>query len=327
MPNERLQRLRQQVLTQIDIKVLAAVLAVVIFYGVRGVISNTMVLHLPVELDVDDAQVAILSLEPSTVRVTLRGALSELRQLVEEDMSITLRPRSINATGIALEPVNARHVRGRGTLQVVNIDPNQVRVTYDRQDTRVFTVAPPVLLGKPGRGRAEVEFDPREVRVRGAERHLDQLQAAYLQLQTEPVDVDGRMQSFTRRLRVLSPEEDWLAEITPREINARVNIVLETITREIEFVPVQVMQSAGDLEPYSLTPTNVTVWVSGRPEVVQRLEPRQLTVFVDVRELSPPAGGEATLRIFIPPGLGLETATVEPRQVSVKRMRREPPDA
>lgn len=320
MKSERLQRLRSSVSNQIDIKILAAILAVVIFFGVRGVISNTIVLNVPVELDVDDEAVAILSLEPPTVRVTLRGAMSELRQLLEDDIAVRLRPRSIDATGITVEPVHARHVRGRGAAQVVNIDPHLVRVSYDRQDTRIFPVAPPVLLGSPVRGRPEVEYEPREVRVRGAVRHLDQLQTEHLQLQTEPIDLEGRMQSFSRRVQVLAPnEEPWLAEIIPPEVIARVNIVLETITREIDGMPVTVLDEPLSHDRFLLVPTNATVRVSGRPEAIQRLNPDQLTLFVDGRALAGNQSGELPLRIFIPQGLGFETATVEPRTVRVQR--------
>lgn len=319
MTHDLSQRVRRAILHQPGIKIFALVLAVVIFYGVRGIISNTVVYTIPVELDMDDVDIAILDLEPASVRVTLRGAISELRQLAEDDISVVVRPRSTDPTGEVYLPIRARHVRGRGGARVANLEPHSVRVAYDRQDTRIFPVAEPLVLGKPARGRVEIDYEPREVQVRGAVRHLDWLGTEQLQLHTEPVDVEGRMQSFSRRVRVVPPDETWLGEITPGEITVRVNIVLETVTREIGEMPVAVAVSPGVGGHVSLAPSNATIRVSGRADAVNRLAPEKLTVFVDARELGMDRAAELPLQIFVPQGLGLETVTVEPRSVRVSR--------
>lgn len=318
MKSEWKERGKEWVTANLGLKLLSVVLALVFFYTVRNTIGNVQTLSVPVELDLANKNLAVLRVDPLTVRVTFRGALSELRLLQESDLAVTVRPESKSAAGWETIPIKPRDIRGRRG-RVISIEPSSVTVTYDQQVERELPVAEPTISGKPLRGRIEVEYTPKTVRVRGAELQLDQLIKDHVFLQTEPVDVEGRVQSFTRQVRVLPPGDIWLSGITPPEITVKVNIVTETKAREVENVPILFRPPPTASPAWRLEPSNAVVRVIGRPDAVQRLSKTDVKLFAEVSDLPPGGKAEAPLRVYLPPGMAFESVTVEPRSVTLIR--------
>ena len=253
-------------LTDVRWKIFALVVAVIVFYTVRSRISDTVTLSIPVEAEKEPG-LAVLKAEPFSVRVTFRGAYADLQQLGLREMRILLRPKANASDGAESELVRVRagDVRGRPAgARVVDIEPESVRLTFDRQDEMLLPVAPPPVEGKPLRGRVELDYSPREVLVKGARRQLQEWKAADFHLQTQPVDVDGCVQSFTKNVAIATPGAAWQVEIGAREVSVKVNISTEQSTRELRDVPVLIAAPASRTGAWQALPPTVQVRLTGR---------------------------------------------------------------
>jgi hypothetical protein len=293
----------------------SAAVAVTVFFTVREAISYTETRTIAVEVE-RESGLALMAVRPPAVQVTFRGSLNELRQLDRRAPRLIVRaPRSGPGGGTERLRLRPRHLRGVAGLRVAALEPSVVEITFDHQGEREFPVAPPPLEGKPLRGRAVVaEHAPRTARVRGARLQLDQLHERGVVLQTEPVNVDGRVQGFTRQVRILPPAEAWMPEIVPAEVTVKIEIVPDTASREFAGLPVRIdMPAAAPAGPCKVDPAVVTVRLSGWAEVLRDIPADALRVYAEW----PPAGDPTNpvpLRVLLPPGLAaaVEDAVVIP---------------
>ncbi|MDD5706092.1 MAG: hypothetical protein PHR35_09210 [Kiritimatiellae bacterium] len=287
--------------------------AVVVYFTVRENISYTDTRTVAVTVDHEDG-LALTAIRPASVRVTFRGSLNELRQLDRRDPRFVLRPpRAGAAGGTEHKELRQRHLRGASGLRIVMIDPPVVEITFDHQGEREFAIAPPVLQGRPLRGRAEVDYTPRTAIVRGARLQLDRLHGAGISLQPEPVNVEGRVQSFTQRVAIMPPEDAWQPEIVPAEILVRIDIIPESAQREFDGVPVRLALPTRPSPGGTIVaaPPLVKVRLTGLSETLQGLTTNDLRVYADGDDTAV----EVPLRVFLPAGIALDSAVTDPPSV------------
>lgn len=320
MPREPLSGgLTRRMLSDWPWKILALFLSAVIYLMVRSRISHVQTVSVPVSVECEPG-IAVLTVEPLSIQVTFRGDAAAIQQLSARDLKAVVRPHDLARGGMERVSVSARDIRGRGALRVVDLDPQVVLVTYDRQGQVLFPVAEPVVEGKPLRGRVQIEYSPRAAMVTGARRHLDLSFTNGVQLQTEPVDVEGRVQGFTRRLRILPPDGVWMTAIQPPEVTARINIVADRSTSELRDVPVLVAQPPGDLTLWQADPPLVNIRLSARAEIIQGLRPELVRAFVDARAAVSVSSNGLPVFVYIPPEVAVDAADAEPRQVRLRRV-------
>lgn len=301
-------------------KLAALLMAVIVFYTVRNTISHTETLSVQVEVDRDPG-LAVLKAEPFSVRVTFRGAYADLQQLNSRPPTLLLHPKATAANGQERVRVRAGDIHGRpGGTRVVAMEPETVLLTFDRQAEMLLPLADPPVEGKPLRGRVELEYAPHEVLVKGARRQLEELKAAGFHLQTEPINVEGCVQSFTKTVRIATPGAAWQAEITPGEVAVKVNIITEQSTREIRDVPVLVAASpASRRGSWLVDPATVQVRLTGRAEMVQAVAPESLLVMVDGRRVSLDEPGMVPVQVLLPSDVQVDVVASDPPAVFVIR--------
>lgn len=319
MSKDQISVLWHHLMTDWPWKAMALFVATIIYLMVRSRISHVQTVTVPVEVEREPG-IAVLTVEPLSVQVTFRGAAANIQQLSTRDLKAIVRPHVTAHDGVERVPVSGHNIHGRGTLRIVDLDPQFVRITYDRQGQVAFPVAEPLIEGKPLRGRVQVEFSPRTAVVTGARRHLDQSITNGVQLQTEPVDVEGRVQGFTKRLRILPPDGVWLTQIQPPEVTAKINIVADRSTSELRDIPVLVAQPPGDLTLWIAEPPIVNIRLSARAEIIQNLRPEHVRAFIDARGAASATTNGLPVFVYIPPEVAVDTAETSPRQVQLRRV-------
>jgi YbbR domain-containing protein len=172
-------------------------------------------------------------------------------------------------------------------------------------------VLKPVTVGLPFTGHVELDFSPKTATLTGPGRRLSGVDTVV----TEPVDVDGRVASFSKLVRVLPPSDTWVSQVEPSEITVQVRIVTDTVSREWERVPVSLITEAGQMNPFRVEPSTVTVIGTGRPEVVGKIEITAMKSFVDCRKLSPGLSYEMPVEIVCP---SAENVRFEVRPATIK---------
>ncbi|MBQ9431276.1 MAG: hypothetical protein IJU44_06965 [Kiritimatiellae bacterium] len=270
-------------------KLVSLLLALMIYFSIRSDISHVRVVYFPVEQDRvdtgtgDKEHAVVESIDPPSVRVLLRGPYEEVTQLSESDLLCQIRPRQkkANEDTVAVK-VRTSNLKGfNRRLRVVAIEPSQVQVRFDVPMRLEVPVATPVTAGR-ARGRVQLVYDQTNVVVMGSRRLLSPLENAKFQLQMEPINVEGRAQTFSVRAKLLPPSEVPNAKLDPPDIMVTAKIINENTTATVNQVPVIVMGKSGSAASvWRVEPPAVDIEVSGRSETIAEIKPGDLVVTVN----------------------------------------------
>ena len=293
------------------LKLLAILLGLLTYYLIRGATSFEVPYNLPVVVNVG-AGIAVLDQTPRTVDVTFRGAQESLRRLDQKQMRVVIRPTADSPAGSETVTISPRNIEGAREVRAVSIRPSRVTVSFDREIQKQVSVIKPKAVGRPLLGKVEVAYEPRAVTLRGPKRRL----ADVTSVSTEPVDVEGRMESFEKPVRVLSPGSSWVSEIDPPEVLVKVSIVMDTVDRLFTNVTVWAVTEPAAEVDVRFEPATVNVVLHGREEQIGGLAPDTVQAFVNCVGLGKSATYELPVQVHLPPETDVST-TVEPKTVQV----------
>ncbi len=292
------------------LKIVALLLGAASYLAIRGATGFEVLYRVPVEVLVEPG-IAILDQDNRSVDVTFRGSQEDLRRLDQRQLKVVIKPRATDAAGSENVRLDPRNVEGRQGMAVAGIWPAAVKLTFDHEARKTVAVLKPVTVGSPFTGHVELDYTPKTATLTGPGRRLSGVDT----LVTEPVDVDGRVASFSKRLRVLPPSDTWASQVEPPEITVQVRIVTDTVSREWKPVPVSLITEAGQLSSFRVEPSTVTVIGTGKPEVVEKIEIEVMRSFVDCRKLSPGLSYEIPVEIVCP---SAESVRFEVRPATIK---------
>ena len=150
-----------------------------------------------------DVPEGFVILEPiDRVKVTVRGAASTVRILnpFQVDLYVELPDATKGTLSVNLTP---DQVALADDLEVLSIEPNQITLTLDTEETGMLPVDPE-LIGEPAAGAVaqQPSVDPPLVVVRGPSSRLALLQS----LSTTPVRLDGHALDFFEQAVVVSKD-------------------------------------------------------------------------------------------------------------------------
>lgn len=295
-----------------ELKILAIVLAVMSFYAIRRATSSEKTYEIPLEVRVaEDSQVAVLD-APSTVSVMVRGSHEDLLRLDATQLRAVVYPKASDPSGSEVLGIAPKNIEGARSVRVVQIDPAVVTVNFDTEVALTFSVARPEVRGTPLVGKAEIEYEPKTVLVRGPKKRLQGKSV----VKTKWIDVEGRGQSFSQRVEVLPPENTRVSAITPSEVTVKVNIAWETISREWSNVVVNAVMPAGTIRPMLFEPATVDVSLHGRPELIKGLADNMVRAIVHCPTSPPAVGITLPVCLHLPVGMDV-TVTLRPDTVNV----------
>ena len=303
--------LRNLVVRNWHMKVLSLVLAALTYYAIRNATSLELPYDLPVRVEVEKG-IAVLDQDPRAVEVTFRGSQEDLLRLEPAKLRVAIKMQAELVTGPETVAISPDDVKGASGVRVVKLKPDSVSVTFDRETQKQLQVAKPQIIGKPLMGHVELDYEPKTVSVRGSKLRLQDKQL----LETEPVDVDGRVESFSKELRVLPPKDMGDAKIEPPVVLAKLNIVTESETREWTNVIVRAIMKPGEIRDVFIEPQTVTVTVQGRSELLAELSVDMVDAFVDCAGLDPSGTYELPVCIYLPKRLDV-ISSVSPGTVKV----------
>jgi YbbR domain-containing protein len=306
------------------LKALAVVAAALTYYAIRTETGHEVEYEVPVIVKMEPG-VAIREQNPMAVRVRFRGSQEDLLRLDHRKLQVWVNPTDEDRKNLEVSvPVKPGDVRGAEHVQTLRVEPPAVSLSFDREIGTTAVVAKPKTVGTPLVGKAEVEFEPQTVHLRGPKRRLDELKKdGQIVVQTEPVDVDGRVKSFTRQLRVVPPGDTWVSQIEPSTVTAKVSIVTKSAAREWSDVPVMALVGGGAQRVIVFDPPTVRVTVEGPSEDLDRLAQNAVTVFVDCEALDQSGSYQLPVEVHLDDALSLRTI-VDPPSVKVAFEARQP---
>lgn len=300
-----MERIKTFIRNNWQLKLLATGLAALVVYEIRDATSFEVPYDIPIEVKAGEG-IAILD-QPKTVRVVFRGSQDDLRRLNQNEMAAVVKPRATDPTGSEKIMIRSSDIQGAPGVRKVQIEPHVVTITFDREIEKNVAVSKPQVLGTPLIGKVELDYQPRSVKIRGSYLRLMNKE----EIGTEPVDVDGRVESFTKRVKIL---DKWVTRVEPAEVTVNVNIVTELITREWTNVTVRGILAPGSAGEIRFDPPAVRVGLKGRAKEIDKVASNAVMAFVDCTGIGPGVVTNLPVSVHIPVGADVD-ASVEPAAV------------
>ncbi len=274
------------------LKVLALGLAALLWMVVSGEATVERGLPVPLELQQFPPTLELSTPPPSTVDVRVRGGSSALGRLQPSDIVAFLDLHGTQA-GQRLFPITPDQVRVPFGIEIVQITPPTIALTFERSATKLVPVVP-AIEGRPAPGFiiAKVTSDPANVEIVGPESSVNRAAAAL----TEQVSVAGA-RARVRAAATVGMLDSTLRLTTTRMATVDVQILPAPLERVVRGLPVHWRQLSPNLVA-QFVPATVDVTIRGTYEALDRLGPDDVRAYVDltrvgIGEYSMPVHGDA----------------------------------
>jgi len=299
--------MREALLNNIRLKVLALVLAIASWYAIHETINYEIIIsNIPVEIKITDGW-AVLRQSSDSARVTFRGSQENIRLIDNKQVKVLLDLRTNSVAGSFDVRLQVYNIKGAHGVRAVRIEPEIIQISTDRESEKTVPIKSRIA-GKPFAGEVEkATCEPAFVLLRGPAQQLAQTEWVY----TEPVDVEGRIESFVKRCRVLPPSNTWTPVIEPSEIQVNVQIAVKNETLELRNIPVEVIVRPSSAFKVETIPDQVNLVLTGKTEDLEEMKKSVPKVFVDCIDLDPSLSYDLPVLVFLPGGKNV-TAAVDP---------------
>ena len=290
----------------LGLKLISLVLAALLWLVVSGEQVGERALRIPLEFTNLPANLELIGDAPDIVDVRVRASSGTVSRITAGDLVAVIDLRSARP-GRRLFHVTADDVRRPTGVEVVQVNPSSVAISFERSATRTVPVVPTVE-GEPAEGFVvgTVTANPPTVEVAGPASSLRQLTEAV----TDPVSVDGAS-GPVEELVTIGVTDPLLRLRTPQ--NARVNIEVLPTPAEwtVSKIAVTVRNAAHNAV---VTPASVTAVVRGPRELMEK-GADAFEAYVDGGGLK---SGQLLLPVRIVAPERVAVVKTEPEQVRVR---------
>jgi len=293
---------------QLWLKVLAVLLASLLWLTVAGehVVERTM--RVPLELRNVPEQIEIVGDPPMTVDVRVRGSSAMLGRMDPGDVVAILDLQGARS-GSRLFHLRTDEVKGPYGVEIAQITPSTVALELEKSGRRSVPVIP-ALDGDPAPGfvTGRSTVTPAMVEVLGPESRLRALTSAT----TEPVSVAGQRASISDVVTIgVSDSALRLAEAQTATV--AVEILPAPVEHDFTGVPIRSRNLGAGLTA-RVQPTVTRVTVRGRRQSLDAMRTEAIDAFVDLAGLGP---GQYNLRVQVDPTQNFGVSSTDPAVVQV----------
>ncbi|MBU0678663.1 MAG: hypothetical protein KJ626_11160 [Verrucomicrobia bacterium] len=297
------------------ILLLSLFLAVVSWYTIREIISfESSLRNVRVIVLVDEGW-AVLDQDPETVAILFRGPQEDIRALTQEKVEVIVDMRGQALDGVATVPLDPSMVNVSGSARAVSFSPDELTLELDREIEKQL----PVKVDMQGRLPVGYELEqvvcqPVSVVVGGPRQKVEKLEV----IRTVPLDLNGRLQSFDRKVSLVPPEGTWDARLAPDRVTVEVKIVERAAEKTFTDVPVQIMLPPGVGALGDAGPQFVEIVIRGRSEDVDMLDMSSVHAFVVCSDLDPSVSYELPVKVFVSGRISVESVSPASVKVTLK---------
>ncbi|HXG57264.1 MAG TPA: CdaR family protein [Vicinamibacterales bacterium] len=290
------------------LKVLALLLASVLWLTVAGehVVERSM--RVPLELRNVPPQLEIVGDPPMTVDVRVRGSSAVLGRMDPGDV-VAILDLDGARSGSRLFHLRADEVKGPYGVEVAQLTPATIALELEKSARRSVPVIAAVE-GDPAPGfvTGRSTVTPPTVEVLGPESRLRDLTSAT----TEPVSVSGQRANVTDVVTIgVLDSALRLAETQTATVS--VEILPAPVEREFSGVPIRWRNLGAGLSA-RVQPSVTRVTVRGRRPALDSIRTETFDAFVDLAGLGP---GQYNLRVQIDPTQNFGVSSTDPDVVHV----------
>jgi YbbR domain-containing protein len=212
--------LRRYIVRDFWLKLLSLLLATGLWLAIQRDPVAEVQLTVPIEFHNFPDNLEIASQDSPQAQVRVRGPERVIRQLRQPDIHVVI---DLSGTRVGERTIDltAQNVREPREVEVVQVVPGQLHMTFDTRMTRQVEVRPRVTgTFASGLRIAQVLADPSVITITGPQHQVESTESAT----TDPIDVSGTVEraSFTTHAYVSDP---LIQVVRPKPI--RVTVIME----------------------------------------------------------------------------------------------------
>lgn len=274
----------------------AAAVLLLVFHDVTQLEERFISVPLEVRASLD---LVPASSYPRQARVRLRGEADQVFSILEEDIVVFIDLSAYDEEGDYRVPVTAeRHgsAEGGDTLEL-DVEPEVIEMTLEGKLLKSVEVVPGTSGFPPsGYELTQILMTPSSVEIEGPRSKVEGL----TQVRTEDIDISGKRESFTERLRLVRP--DPLVSLPGGDIVEVRGIVEEAVVLTT-FEPVTVLVTG--LDPQFRLAQSLpdgAIRVQARQLQVEQTEPEDVQLIIDAGSIREPGNIRLPVRPVVPEG-------------------------
>lgn len=293
-------------LRHVGLKLVSIALAALLWLIVAGEQIVERALRIPLEFTNVPALLEPVGEPPNVIDIRVRASSGRLSRIAAGEVVAVVDLRGARP-GQRLFHLSASDVRAPFGVEVVQVAPSSLYMSFERSATKAVPVVP-VVEGDPAPGYevATRTAEPATVEIVGPQSAVAAMTTAI----TEPLSISGASAPVAEMMTVgVSDPNVRVKSAAP--VRVTVNIRPAQLQWAVQGVPVRVVNGIGRV---TVAPAAVTVHLRG-PRDAMGADAKSLDASVDVNGLKP---GDYALpvRIVLPPRVGW--TRIEPAEVQVR---------
>ena len=281
------------------IKILSIAAAVLLFLFNQMATLEERFLSVPLEIRTGEQYIPAENY-PHTVRVTLRGRSEEINLVLEDDIKVIADFSEYDQEGHYTVPIR---VVKQGSLTHIDplelqVEPKKLSLKIEKKLSKSVKVEP-LLEGYPAKGYELSQYflTPSSVEIEGLESTIEDLKA----VETEPIELDGRKEDFTLRLRLKRP--DQFSSFPGGDTVEFFGIVQEkTILKTVENIDLIALDLSNELL-VSGVPGDTQLTVQGNQLMLEKVDTEDFMLTFDCSGIEEPGIYELKVTPDVPQGV------------------------
>jgi YbbR domain-containing protein len=215
--------LRRYVFNNLGLKLISLALAVGLWLAVARDPVAEVAVEVAIEFHNFPQNLEISSENIPRAQIRLRGPERVIRHLQPSDVYADIDLSSLRP-GERTFDLTAQQIHEPSELEVVQVVPSQIHLSFDARLTRQVPVQPRVVgTFATGYGIERVVVDPPVISISGPRKHVEAVESAI----TDPIDVSGAMSQVTvRRHPYVSDPLIQVASTDP----VRVTVIMQKVS-------------------------------------------------------------------------------------------------
>ena len=304
------------------ILLLSLAVATLAWFGIRALTGfSSLVREVPVSFQPPSGWI-VLDSDVKTVDISFLGTRESQRFLSRDLVKVNVDLRNHADTAPFRHAFSASDVNALGAATIDYIRPDSVTVRMDRQVAKQVPVRMETQNMLPdGYEQQAPVITPATVQLTGPESQLRLVES----VSTQPVDLDGRVRTFTRRGQrlVLPGGSGSLVRADPATVTLELPIVERFSTLQFDALPIDILSPPDGEFRSALLPDAATVTVKGPPELVKTLSVAEIRLFVEATGAEGNAPVSRTIQAHLPEKISL--VRIDPPQAKLQITYTEPP--
>lgn len=295
------------------VAVLAFLIALILWFHVVTEKEYVQEVEVPLRIENRPHELVLLTNPPRMVHLKIRGTGKELLKYNLGKESRFCRVDISKAKrGEVVYHLGEENIELPYGLQLVDISDKELKFRFDRRTKKSVRVRVNTT-GSPKEGYTVVKetIEPEKVSLSGPETLLRNID----QVESKPIDIDGKSKPFQTTTKLVPPEEGRGWELTPDSV--LVDLLIEKIVA-ITYDSVSVrIRNRPKRKRISVIPDFIKLTLSGAESTMRNLELEKISVEIDLEGLR---SGEYSLpaRIKLPEGVNLISASPKRFKVVIK---------